>query len=132
MPIRVTCHQCGTKLGVPDTAAGKKVRCSNCQAVCEVPAAITPAAPPKAEFQDDEPAVAPNDEPEPADYDEPSEPSPRKKKKKRDAASGGTIVDLLLLRRMVAPFVILILYWLATGLSIIFGVIAIIGSIVVF
>jgi hypothetical protein len=39
MPISVTCH-CGARLKVPDTAAGKSVRCSACKAIIEVPDAL--------------------------------------------------------------------------------------------
>lgn len=39
MPISIICTGCKKKLTVPDTAAGKKVRCPSCQAVIAVPAA---------------------------------------------------------------------------------------------
>ncbi len=39
MPIEFTCGSCAKKLRVKDTAAGKKVRCSGCQTVQQVPAA---------------------------------------------------------------------------------------------
>lgn len=47
MPITCACPECTTKLRVPDTAAGKKVRCTKCQAVFAVPAASPPPEPPK-------------------------------------------------------------------------------------
>ena len=37
MPIPVVCAACQTKLVAPDAAAGKKVKCKNCQAVIPVP-----------------------------------------------------------------------------------------------
>lgn len=37
MPIPITCTECNRKLNVPDSAAGKKVRCPACKAVVEVP-----------------------------------------------------------------------------------------------
>lgn len=37
--IRVSCGECGGKLAVPATAAGKKVRCPKCQATIQVPTA---------------------------------------------------------------------------------------------
>ena len=37
MPIPVVCAACQTKLSAPDAAAGKKVKCKNCQAVILVP-----------------------------------------------------------------------------------------------
>ncbi len=38
MPISVVCSSCSAKLNAPDTAAGKKIKCPKCQAVCSVPA----------------------------------------------------------------------------------------------
>jgi WD40 repeat protein/serine/threonine protein kinase len=38
----VVCPSCAKRLQVPDTAAGKKVRCPNCQHLVPVPAARTP------------------------------------------------------------------------------------------
>ena len=37
MPIPVVCAACHTKLVAPDAAAGKKVKCKNCQSVIVVP-----------------------------------------------------------------------------------------------
>ena len=39
MPIRVDCASCGKKLQVPDSTAGKRVKCPGCQAVLVVPSA---------------------------------------------------------------------------------------------
>jgi ribosomal protein S27E len=39
MPIDVHCTSCGNKLRLPDTAAGKKIKCPTCAAVLSVPAA---------------------------------------------------------------------------------------------
>jgi len=36
-PIVISCDKCGQQLRAPANAAGKKVRCPACQAVCEVP-----------------------------------------------------------------------------------------------
>ncbi len=36
MPIRMDCPSCGQKLQVPDTAAGKRVKCPGCEAVLDV------------------------------------------------------------------------------------------------
>lgn len=38
MPIQVLCTGCSVKLAVPDSAAGKHVRCPKCRAVLAVPA----------------------------------------------------------------------------------------------
>lgn len=39
MPIEVFCDSCQKKLRVPDTAAGKRIKCPKCQGVISVPAA---------------------------------------------------------------------------------------------
>lgn len=47
MPIEITCNSCSKRLRVPDNAAGKRVKCPQCQTVLSVPAAgaaPTPAA----------------------------------------------------------------------------------------
>lgn len=45
MPIEVFCDTCQKKLRVPDTAAGKRIKCPKCQGVIGVPAAEGAAAP---------------------------------------------------------------------------------------
>ncbi|MFM8570489.1 MAG: hypothetical protein ACKOAU_02720 [Pirellula sp.] len=45
MPLRVTC-QCGVALNVPETMAGKGVKCPKCQSVIAVPAATKPTSKP--------------------------------------------------------------------------------------
>jgi hypothetical protein len=39
MPIEITCTSCKKRLRVPDNAAGKRVKCPQCQSVLSVPAA---------------------------------------------------------------------------------------------
>jgi hypothetical protein len=64
MPV-VACPECGKKLNVPESAAGKKVRCPGCQKVFPVPGA--PAA---------NPTSAPTPPPRPAAVATPT-PAPR-------------------------------------------------------
>lgn len=45
MPIDVYCESCQKKLRVPDTVAGKRIKCPKCQSVLSVPAASAAAAP---------------------------------------------------------------------------------------
>lgn len=54
MPIPVVCGSCGTKLVAPDAAAGKKVKCKNCQAIIPVPEAVAE----EFEFVEEVPVVA--------------------------------------------------------------------------
>lgn len=39
MPIEITCTSCSKRLRVPDNAAGKRVKCPQCQTILSVPAA---------------------------------------------------------------------------------------------
>jgi hypothetical protein len=39
MPVSVTCPSCGAKLRAPDSAAGRKLACSQCKAAINVPGA---------------------------------------------------------------------------------------------
>jgi predicted Zn finger-like uncharacterized protein len=62
MPVIVSCPECGTKLRVPDTAVGKRVKCSKCATafVAEPPAedAGVQAAPPERPAPPEEPVSA--------------------------------------------------------------------------
>lgn len=42
MPIEVTCQSCSGQFRLPDSAAGKKIRCPKCKRPIEVPAAKAP------------------------------------------------------------------------------------------
>lgn len=66
----VTCGDCSRKLKIPDSAAGKKIKCPGCQSVIRVPGdGSTPAPPAK-------PSSAPRKKPASS---APSKPSARKK-----------------------------------------------------
>ncbi len=54
MPIPVVCGSCSAKLMAPDAAAGKKVKCKNCQAVIAVP---VPVAEEESDFEFVDPAT---------------------------------------------------------------------------
>src|SRR5262245_29926852 len=41
MPVDVTCSSCQRKMRVPDTAAGKRIKCPKCQGVIDVPGTST-------------------------------------------------------------------------------------------
>ena len=43
--LRVACPQCKKPLGLPDTVAGKSVKCPKCQQVFKAPASATTAKP---------------------------------------------------------------------------------------
>jgi len=54
MPIPVVCGSCSAKLMAPDAAAGKKVKCKNCQSVIAVP---EPVAEEESDFEFVDPAT---------------------------------------------------------------------------
>lgn len=60
MPIPVQCPKCSARLNAPDAAAGKKVKCRNCQAVLVVPKAAESS---DFEVVEDDPPKKPQDAP---------------------------------------------------------------------
>ncbi len=66
--IQVSCEGCNSRLAVPETAAGKKLRCPKCQTVIDVPApTLTPTAPPAPTAPAPKPLK--KKRPEPENYD---------------------------------------------------------------
>jgi len=53
MPIELTCSNCNKRLRVPDKAAGRRVRCPNCEHVVSVPADEGGSSPNAAQPADD-------------------------------------------------------------------------------
>lgn len=45
MPVDVTCTSCQKRMRVPDTAAGKRIKCPQCQAAIYVPGPVATAVP---------------------------------------------------------------------------------------
>jgi TM2 domain len=64
MPIEISCESCSGQFRLPDSAAGKKIRCPKCKGPIEVPAAESPAAAPTEVFVP-LPAVKPAAKPQP-------------------------------------------------------------------
>src|SRR5438105_1940293 len=78
--MNITCSACQKMLRIPDSAAGKKVRCPACQAVFLTPATIvTPDPIPVAKLLSPETAIAAP----------PSVPSPLRIAPTRSAVEGG-------------------------------------------
>ena len=79
MPITVVCPGCGTKLGAPDTAVGKRVRCPkpNCGTAVPVPAPVLAPTPAAFEAADEPPPAKPKQSPA-IDLDDEDEPKPKK------------------------------------------------------
>jgi hypothetical protein len=94
MPLRIACESCGSRLNVPDTLAGRRVKCPKCGGtVLAVNTAVTPASPNRPRPPRAEPPKRKKPKPD-SDYQtEPDEleevevtrkeDRPRRKKKKR-------------------------------------------------
>jgi predicted Zn finger-like uncharacterized protein len=115
--ITVFCPNCQARMRAPDNAVGKQVRCPSCerlfrveQPVAEESVVPPPTAPPPA---------APAALPEPEGFPEPEMPNVRRR------GDANALVDFLMFRKMVAPFVIMILFWLAVAGFMIGGLIMI-------
>jgi hypothetical protein len=120
MPIAIVCPGCSAKLNAPDSAAGKKIKCPKCQAVCSVPAPAAqfevveepaPKPTPKAakptakaavsDEEDDRPrGKKAEDEDRPRDRkraaDDDKDDRPRKRKGTRDEEKAGGSKKLLI------------------------------------
>jgi predicted Zn finger-like uncharacterized protein len=114
MPIKAMCPECQTQYSVPDTAAGKKVKCKTCEFVFPIPGQKTAAARPAPkdpwetdDSEDDIPLLTPAKKTKPKasdglppkivkpkkkstyiadDDDEEDEPKPKKKKKRQQSS----------------------------------------------
>ncbi len=66
MAIEVQCPTCGAVLPAPDDFAGQKIRCADCEAIVDVPAAaglpVAKAVPMRDEDDEDRPARKPRKE----------------------------------------------------------------------
>src|SRR6185437_13408394 len=61
MPLSLTCPECAGKLKVPDTAAGKKIKCPKCTAIfvaAEPPVEIIETETPPAPVENVTPTIA--------------------------------------------------------------------------
>jgi predicted Zn finger-like uncharacterized protein len=72
MPVTVPCPSCGTNLRIPDTAVGKRVKCSKCETAftAEPPAEAPPAEAVQAEVPARKAARPADEEPEERGDDE--------------------------------------------------------------
>src|SRR5262249_31134051 len=110
---------CQARMRAPENAVGKQVRCPSCERLFRVeqpvgeesvvpPPAVPPTAPPTA---------APAAQPEPEGFPEPEMPNVRRH------GDANALLDFLMFRKMVAPFIIMVLFWLAVAVSVICGLI---------
>lgn len=93
MPIRIACESCASRLNVPDSLAGRKVKCPKCgKPILAVNTAVTPASaiqkpPPRGKSLEKKSAPEQRIQTEPDNRAEiepnEEEPRPRRKKKKR-------------------------------------------------
>ncbi|QEL18082.1 hypothetical protein [Limnoglobus roseus] len=84
MAIEVKCPTCGAVLPAPDEFAGQKIRCADCEAIVDVPAALDPPPLPVArprpkreepdERRDDEDEPLPTRKPKKEWDDDPDRP----------------------------------------------------------
>jgi predicted Zn finger-like uncharacterized protein len=95
MPVNVPCPNCGTSLRIPDTALGKRVKCSKCETAFT---AEPPAEAPDAAVQAEAPAPKPPRpaEPEPEErppdeeeYDEDEDERHYGRRRRRRGDDGG-------------------------------------------
>ena len=122
----ITCTHCGASGNAPDQILGQQVRCSKCKQSFLAGGDNPPPAPASPFAVDDEPEAPPEEEGEgfPTNEDigrPPARRAPRRdddeeevlpSQRHRKPAAGGGFVDFLMFRRMVAPYLIIIMFWL--------------------
>lgn len=129
MAVTITCPHCGAAGNAPEGVLGQNVRCSKCKSsfvataapaladfgavVASAPSPIPTSSPPAPI-----PAVAlPDDDPRDRDRERQRERSDAF----ADAPSvsrPNPVIDFLLFRRMVAPILIMLLFWAGTTLTV--------------
>jgi predicted Zn finger-like uncharacterized protein len=116
MPVSVICPSCNARMRAPDSSLGRQVKCPRCQHTFVA----------SADEEESSPPLPPPEEPE--DFDDLDEPSRRR----RSPASGdsGTLVDFLLFRRMIAPWVIQLIFWLGVVGCVGYGLVLIVGGLI--
>jgi hypothetical protein len=123
MSVVVACPTCQAKLRAPEDLLGRPVRCSQCKraftpapaaAAAEGPAALAGAAP----------DLAPPPRPEILPEVAPAARPPRA------AMPAGDVREFLLFRRMVAPSLIVVLFYVGAVLQLLAGVVAFVAGFV--
>lgn len=132
MPV-ISCTHCGAKGNAPDSVLGQTVRCSKCKQsfVASSDGASSPSAPAlEAEsYRDEEPrAPARRRDREDAYDDEEDEPVRRKPKRRSIRGGDNWFLEFIAFRRFVAPYIIMVAYWLGTFGIIVMGLMAFVGA----
>jgi hypothetical protein len=131
----ITCTHCGATGNAPDQILGQQVRCSKCKQ--SFMAGGSPPSPLSSIVDDvqEEPDYADEGFPTGEDIakprvrrgarrdDDDDDDSPRHRIRKRGSSG---LTDLLMFRRMVAPYLIMIVFWIGTVATII-GALALMG-----
>jgi hypothetical protein len=119
MPVSVTCPSCNVRMRAPESSLGRQVKCPRCQQNFVASADEEESSPP--------PAPPPPHE-APQDFDDLDEPSRRRRSPTSGAS--GTLVDFLLFRRMIAPWVIQLIFWLGVVGCVGYGLVLIVGGLI--
>lgn len=127
----ITCTHCGASGNAPDHIIGQQVRCSKCKQSF-LAAGAAPPPPVEEAVEEDEGfptnddigakpvarrSAARDEEPE----DEPEDDEPVRRSPKRRSSGSNGFVEFVMFRRMVAPYVIMVLFWIGLILVIIGG-----------
>jgi len=147
----ITCTHCGASGNAPDHILGQQVRCSKCKqsfiagGSAPAEAAFADASDAPADDEQDEgfptnedisrsvPARAKGkarDEDEAPEEEEVDETPGRSIKKPARRAGNSSLMDLLLFRRMIAPYLIIVMFWLGMALAIFGSLAAIVFGII--
>ncbi len=127
MPITFMCPNpdCGKSYTVPDEAAGRKTTCTRCGMRLQVPAASKgPPPPPDHDEIEERPRSRRRaDDYDDADIDVEAEDGARSvaRRGRGLVTSGGGFMDFVLFKFLIAPRILIVLYWVLVGLCILGG-----------
>src|SRR5579884_2895819 len=122
MPITFACPNpdCGKRYTVPDDAAGRRTTCTACGMKMQVPAAAK-GPPPDDEFEE-RPPLRRRSERDRDDFDDDLGDAPRPLARARgDKPSRGGFMDFVLFKFLIAPRILILLYWVLVVLIILGG-----------
>lgn len=134
MPV-IRCTHCGASGNAPDHILGQQVRCSKCKksfvAAGPDQSAVSPFAlgePGPGEPEADDEGFPTQDEIPDHEDEDSDEHLPSRPIRKSPKQTG--VADLLMFRRMIAPYLIIILFWLLLVLTVLGGMAMIVGGLI--
>lgn len=125
MPMTINCPHCQAKVRAPESLIGKKVKCPTCkeQFTVEAEAAEAPAPAPVEQLAIKQEAYAESKPPAPPDDDDDDADEEEKPRRRKRGRGGDDFADFVFFRKMITPFVVQVVYFIASGAVILGGLV---------